>query len=274
MSALRQQSGETLLAREAGRNEVFPSGHAALDGYLNGGFRRGQLHEILAEDAEDNGSAAGFAAMLGLCGLRAGQSILWLRTLAATRRGGRFNPAGFAELGGDPAALLIAVAETETALLRSTADALRCDAFGVVVTECWGAPAILDLTAFRRLTLAADRSGVTSVMLRLGASEQPSTACTRWAVRAAASAPLEANAPGCPAFDLTLLRWRSGPFGRSWRVEWDRDAGRFREPARKTDPAAARTDTGAGGRAAFPGAVAALPRIGQAAAHERKRRIA
>ncbi len=209
---------------------VFTSGHAALDAYLDGGFDRGQLHEVFADSTEDNGCATAFAAMLALRGLQPGKSILWLRTISATRKGGRFNPAGFAELGGDPSALLMAVAPDETALFRSAVDALRCSGFGMVVIECWGSPAILDLTASRRLTLAADRSGVVAILLRLDAREQPSTASTRWTVQSALSTPLEANAPGHPVLDLTLLRRRVGPSGKSWQLEWDRDGQTFRQP--------------------------------------------
>ena len=247
---------------------AFPSGHAPLDAYLDGGFQRGKLHEVFGGAVEDNGSTAGFAAMLALRGLQPDRSILWLRTIAAVRKGGRFNPAGFAELGGDPSLLFMAVAPDETALLRSAADALRCDGFGVVVVECWGSPAILDLTATRRLTLAADRSGVTAVMLRLDAREQPSTAHTRWSVRPALATPLEARAPGHPTFELTLLRRRAGPAGKSWMVEWDRDGQTFRQPSAPRQPARPYEAT------PLRSAVVPVSGVGQAAARNRAKLIA
>lgn len=215
--------------------EVFASGHASLDAYLDGGFQRGQLHEIFAKTAEDNGSATNFAAMVALCGLEQDKGILWLRTIGAMRKGGRFHPAGLVELGGDPGALFMAVAPDDKALLQSASDALRCDAFGVVIVECWGSPSILDLTACRRLTLAAGRSGVTAIMLRLDAREQHSTASTRWSVGTATSTPLTANAPGHPTFDLSLLRRRAGPSDKSWLVEWDRDERSFRRCVQAQD---------------------------------------
>ena len=253
ISAFRKQLIEDRSLREEAAPETFQSGHLSLDAYLDGGFQRGQLHEVFADSADHNGSAAGFAAMLALRGLQSGKTILWLRTVDATRKGGRFSPAGFAELGGDPSSLLMAVAPDDTALLRCAADALRCHGFGVVIVECWGAPSSLDLTASRRLTLAANHTGVTPIMLRLGASEQPSTAHTRWLVQSAPSIPLEANAPGYPSFDLTLLRRRSGQSGKSWRVEWDRDARSFHQPKRRTQPAKPRK------RATFFGAMVSLP---------------
>ena len=270
-SALRKRLAGDVPGGAAPRHGLFASGNASLDTYLDGGFQRGQLHEILAGDAGHWGSAAGFAAMLALRALQPGKSVLWLRTIAATRKGGRFSPAGFAGLGGDPARLVMAVAGDEVALLRSAVDALRCDGFGIVVIECWGSPATLDLTASRRLTLAADRSGVTAAMLRPGAREQPSTANTRWSVRSAPSTPLAANAPGHPVLDLTLLRRRAGPSGRSWLVEWDSDEGRFRETTRQAGSAGS---AASGRAAALPGAVVSLPGVGQAAARLRARRIA
>ncbi|MBX7483546.1 ImuA family protein [Qipengyuania qiaonensis] len=268
LSSLRELTSQAGVSGGSSCHGVFPSGHASLDAYLDGGFQRGQLHEIFAESAQDNASSAAFAGMLGLLGLQTGKSMLWLRTLAAIRKGGRFNPAGFSELGGDPATLFMGVAGDETVLLRSASEALRSDAFGVVVIECWGTPAILDLTASRRLTLAADRGGVTAILLRLDAREQPSTASTRWVVRSAPSVPLEANAPGYPTFDLTLSRRRSGPSGKSWRVEWDRDKASFREPARPAESPGIRR------RAAVSGTMVSFPGVEQAAAGKSARHIA
>jgi protein ImuA len=211
-------------------------GHAPLDDYLDGGLRRGQLHEIFAGEDEDGGAAAGFAAMLGILAQNTGKGgakpLLWLRTEEAQRRSGRFHGTGFAELGGNPATILLATVPDTLALLRGAADALRCNGLGVVVVECWANPARLDLMASRRLTLAAEHSGVTALMVRPGGRPAPSTADTRWSVRAAPSRPLEANAPGPPVFDLTLLRRRAGPAGKSWQLEWNRDRHSFHEPTR------------------------------------------
>jgi protein ImuA len=90
---------------------------------------------------------------------------------------------------------------------------------------------VLDLTASRRLALAAEQSGATLFLLRLGAEPAPSAADTRWAVSAAPSEALEANAPGAPTFDIELLRRRSGPSGMRWRLEWNRDRLAFIDPA-------------------------------------------
>ncbi|MGJ8535728.1 MAG: ImuA family protein [Parasphingopyxis sp.] len=242
LSALRarlaKDAPDRALSRADGESDILALGHASLDDYLDGGLRRGQLHEIFTGKGDEGGAAAGFAAMLGILAQGTGKGgarpLLWLRSEEAQRRGGRLHGAGFAELGGDPATLVLVTVPDTLALLRGAADALRCGGLGAVIVECWGNPRLLDLMASRRLTLAAGHSRVTALMLRLGGAPAPSTADTRWSVCAAPSRPLEANAPGLPAFDLTLLRRRSGPAGKSWRLEWHRDRRIFHEAISET----------------------------------------
>src|SRR3546814_11738095 len=114
-------------------------------------------------------------------------------------------------------------------LLRAAAEIVRCDEVGVAVIELWRQPRPLDLTASRRLAVAAEASGVTALMLRIDAAPTPSAAHTRWQVAAAPSQPLEANAPGLPALDLTLLRQRGGAGGPPLCVDWGREGGGLAE---------------------------------------------
>ncbi len=123
--------------------------------------------------------------------------------------------------------------------LRSAADALACDALGAVVLEVWGEARQLDLVASRKLTLAAQASGVTCLVLRVAAEPQPSTAETRWIVQAAHSPPARLwSAWGAPVFDAQLVRNRHGPVGR-WIMEWKCDECLFSEPAAYPQPVAA-----------------------------------
>ena len=207
------------------------TGHDSLDEMLNGGLARGRLHELFAADSDDAPSATGFAAMLALLTAGRGLPILWLGTDDSERQGGRLQAAGLIELGGDPDRLVMGVAPDAKGLLRAAADAARCPGLGALIVECRGRCPALDLTASRRLSLAAEQSGVTLLLLRLGAEPVPSAAETRWAIRAAPSRALEANAPGPPQFEIELLRRRSGPSGMCWRLEWNRDRLAFREPA-------------------------------------------
>jgi protein ImuA len=210
---------------------LFATGHETLDAALGGGLSRGRLHELFAAEADDAASAAGFAAMLALRVGTTGAPILWLKSDDAARRGGRLYVPGLVELGGEAGSLVLAIAPDSRALLRAAADAARSVGLGALVAECWGKCPALDLTASRRLSLAAEQSGVTLLLLRQEAQPSPSAADTRWKVAAAESSAIETNAPGSPRFEIELLRRRSGPSGMRWRLEWDRDQCAFREPA-------------------------------------------
>lgn len=206
------------------------TGHGAFDSALGGGLAAGRVHEFFAADPLDAASAAGFAALLAL--RKGGKApLLWLRTAAAARRGGHLYAPGLAELGGDPDRLLLVEADDTKVLLAAANDAARCPGSVAVVVEIWGKFPALDLTAGRRLTLGARDAGVTLLLLRFDAVPGPSVAETRWNVAAAPSRALDAAAPGAPAFDLELLRWRGGPAGARWRLEWNRDERAFCEPA-------------------------------------------
>ncbi len=203
-----------------------PTGHEAIDAALGGGIARARLHELFAADGDDAASAGGFAAMLAV---RLGGPLLWLREDRAQRAGGGLFAPGLADIGFDPAQLLMLVLPDPLAVLRAAAEALRCAALGAVVIELWGAAPVLDLTASRRLALAAGESGVTALMLRVDAAPVPSAAWTRWQVAAAPSLALEASAPGHPTMRLDVLRQRGRHDGGRWHVEWNRDQNCLRE---------------------------------------------
>lgn len=226
---------------------LAPLGHADVDTALGGGLARGRLHELFALDSADASSGAGFAAMLAR---RLGGPVVWLRAEAAEKLGGGLHAPGLGEIGVDPATLILGVLPDAKDVLRAGLDVVRCAAVGVAVIELWRGVRELDLTATRRLAVAAESSGVTALLLRVEAVPMPSAAHTRWAVRAGPSAALEANAPGHPAIDVELLRQRGRPAGAGWLLEWDRDRTIFREP----------------GDAALSGAVVPLPPGGPAGA--------
>lgn len=232
LALLRRQLERIEPRREAAPAGLATLGPTAIDRALGGGLARGRVHEIFAEEAEA-GPGAGFAALLGLRA-GAGRPFLWLRSEAAQKRGGRLHASGLAELGFDPAALLLALVPDEPALLHAAAEAARCAGLGAVLVECPGPMRGLDLTASRRLMLAAEASGATLFLLRIAAEPSPSAADTRWRATAAPSRALEAQAPGAPMFDIELLRRRAGPPAGPWRVEWDRDRRHFQQPESET----------------------------------------
>ena len=204
-------------------------GHAGADAALRGGLAVAAVHEVFAAGHQSS-AATGFIA--GLAGrLAPRRPLVWVRQDFSEIELGALSMSGWAELGLDPRSVVsVRAADVDTAL-RTAADAL------------------LDLTASRKLTLAAQASGVTGLLLRVAAQPSPSTAESRWIVRAAHSppaAPLTLAAPlmpaapawGAPMFDAELVRNRHGPLGR-WIMEWKCDECFFAEPAAYPQPVAA-----------------------------------
>jgi protein ImuA len=213
-------------------------GHAEADAALQGGLAVGAIHEVFAEAGRQSAAATGFIA--GLAGrIARRRPLLWIRQDFSERETGALSMSGLAELGLDPRCLVTVRASDTEAGLRASADALACDALGAMVLEVWGETQKLDLVATRKLTLAAQASGVTALVLRISATPQPSTAETRWIVQAAHSPPSAAWAAwGAPFFDVELVRNRHGLLGR-WIMEWKCDECLFASPAADPQPLAA-----------------------------------
>lgn len=185
----------------------------------------GRLHEIHVRGA-DHAAALAFA----LCsGAERRQNAVWVH--GADRARFRTLPAGqgLAQLGWNPANLLLVDVGNEQDLMRAGLEAARCPGVDLVILEAAGCCASYDLTASRRLALAAERSRAGMIVLRRDADPRPSAAYTRWAITSAPSHALEADAPGLPAIHAELLRWRGGTAGQHWRFEWDGDHGTFRD---------------------------------------------
>src|ERR1700722_20491237 len=234
LAALRSSIQRIEAHGDAYRSDKVALGHVDVDAALQGGLAMGAMHEVFAEGRQI-AAATGF--ITGLAGRAvARRPLLWVRQDFAEIESGALSMSGLAELGLDPRLLVtVRAADVDTAL-RTAADALACDALGGVVLEVWGQARLLDLVASRKLTLAAQMSGVTALLLRSGAEPLPSTAETRWIVRAAHSPP----SPhwGAPVFDAQLVRNRHGPVGR-WIMEWKCDECLFRKPAAYPQPVAA-----------------------------------
>ncbi len=203
-----------------------PLGHGEADACLQGGLRRGALHEILAEGSHEAAGAC-FAAALSFR-LAADKPVLWIRQDFSAAEYGELAATGLLELGLDPARLLVLRLADAEEVLRAGWDALSCRALGAVVIEVQGEPRILDLKASRRLTLASARKGVTAFLLRFKAESRAGTAETRGRIRAASSHD-KGEDWGFPAFEAELVRNRQGRTGH-WVMEWSCDDGLFREP--------------------------------------------
>ena len=202
-------------------------GETELDALLNGGLRADGLHEFHAADSVDAAAALGFTLLVAqLRHVLDGRPLIWARQDDAL--GTPYGP-GLIELGVDPDRVTLLMLKDGKALLRAGLDCVRDGAAAAVLIELHGRQPLLDLTATRRLALAGAQSETMVLLTRSGAAPAPSAAHTRWQVAAAPSRPLTAEAPGHPAFALTLLRRRGGREGLSITLEWNRDTASFRQ---------------------------------------------
>lgn len=206
---------------------VVALGAASLDAALNGGLRADGLHEFHAAQTLDAAATVSFTLLVARLRRELdGRPLIWARQDDAP--GVPYGP-GLVELGVDPDAVTLLMLKDGKALLRAGLDCVRDGAAGAVLIELHGKQPLLDLTATRRLALAAAQSATMVLLARSAAAPAPSAAHTRWQVAAAPSTPLPADAPGFPAFALTLLRRRGGREGMTLTLEWNRDTIAFRE---------------------------------------------
>jgi protein ImuA len=226
LDQLRALSAPTT-RQSSGVETAVAFGVDSIDRRIAGGLTRRALHEVFAASPEDASAATGFALMMAMRASPAGRSLIWVREGQCGRMNGHLYATGLADLGFNPDDLVLVDAPDTLAALRAGADIVKCGQVGAVVIEPWGKALAFDLTASRRLSMAAAVSGVFTLVVRNGAAPMPSAAHSRWQVAGAPSTALAANAPGYPAFDISLLRHRGGVAGLEARVEWNRDTRSF-----------------------------------------------
>lgn len=208
---------------EEGAVPLAPAIDAALPW---GGLARAGLHEILAADP---GAAGGFCAILLARAAAGGRGpVLWIAPEPDAW------PPGLARFGLSPADLILVRAPRPEDGLWAMEETLRCTAVAAALL----ALREVDMTAARRLQLAAEAGGALGLLLRPDAENPaPIAALTRWRVTAIAGTSGSPHDLGDPRWQLDLLRCRAGRPG-AWSVTWrastdsltTEDAG---EPARR-----------------------------------------
>ncbi len=224
---------------------ILPFDVAAIDRVLpGGGLVLGAVHEIIGHggDEEDGAAAAGFAAGI-LARLGAG-IVLWCQ-----KRPDLYGP-GLAAYGLDPARIVLVAVPRDDAILWALEEGLRAGNRAGLVAVI-GEIGRLPVVASRRLQLAAERSGITALVLRRwrdggeAAAErgQPSVAMTRWRIAAIPSAvppdlPEIGRWIGRPRWRVELLRCRGGGpavWPEIWEVETADATGHVCLPAELAD---------------------------------------
>ncbi|WP_196259898.1 ImuA family protein [Pelagibacterium limicola] len=206
---------------------LMASETVSLGGQLSGlpALSRSTVHEFFALRKEDAPATTGFVAGVVSRAGRESRLSLWVR--CAPLRAGALYGAGLAGMGINPATLIHLPVDNEKDALRAALEGLRCKGLASVVIDIAGPAPHLDLTATRRLKLAAAEHGVTTLILRAGTDPSPSAAQTRWQVAPSLSASPGLSLPGNPAFAVTLLKHPSEGTGRSWEMEWDHETRAF-----------------------------------------------
>ena len=171
---------------------------------IGAGLVRGALHEVCAASP---GSGVAFAAILLA---RCGGQVLWIAT---EQESNLVWPPGLIPFGLVSEKLILARAARWPEALWAMEEALRCPALGAAVLMA-GSGQGLDLTATRRLHLAAEAGGVFGLLLRPDGAAGASAARTRWHI-----APLASDA--APRWRLTLLRQRGGAPAGPWNVAFN-----------------------------------------------------
>ena len=205
----------------------------ALDAVLRGGLGRGALHEILAAEPGDAGAASGFAlALAARFAAEAKTPVVWILEDAAGSESGVPYAPGLSEHGMSPERLVVVRTADGPDSLWAMEEALKCRAVGAVVADLWRTRSY-DLTASRRLALAAARHGTTGLLVPAGAAGGAqafsSAARTRFVVRAASGAPVPSAGgrvpmPGRAAWSVRVARLKAGighDRDKSWPLAWN-----------------------------------------------------
>lgn len=228
---------------------ALPFGVAEIDDRLpGGGLALGVVHDVA-----EGGSVEGVdtpAAVLFVAGILARMTgpVLW-----CLRTADLFAPA-LSQVGLKANRVIYAQAPDEKILPLLVEEGLRHGGLAAVVGEL----ATLPMVTSRRLQIAAERSGVTAIVLRRRRGSggqatarndartaiqdhQPTAAVTRWRVCVLPSSPLPAPGIGRARWRVELVRCRGG-VGGVWEMEGCDAEGRLGLPAQLADGSDSRQD--------------------------------
>jgi protein ImuA len=189
------------------------------------GLACGVLHEVSAASYGDGPAALAFLLALASLALKAKPGLV---TLVLSRRAcaewGRPYGHGLDRLGVDPSRLMLVEAHTDKEALWSLEEILRSRLQPVMVVGALAKH--LDLTASRRLNLAAAALAIPLALASLANTGGESAAATRWRIGTIPASRDRFGALLNSRWSVSLERCRHGRPG-TWFVEWDHVAHRF-----------------------------------------------
>lgn len=214
----------TMAAIEGSHLRAMPgikpaAGSDAIGAILGGCLNSSALHEFSPVLSSHLGAATGFVLALA-ARVSARKQVLWIRPQFADGEAGLLYGHGVALLGLPLDRVLTLRVARSIDALWAMEEALKCRAVACVIAELPDNGGIADLTATRRLSLAARRGGGFGFLFRHRASSFSSSAETRWEVAAAPSSPDRFGGLGRIAFALSLTKNRRGPTGHG-TVTWN-----------------------------------------------------
>jgi len=220
LALLRQQIAR--IERHSGSQDDRPqlsTGFETIDAHLNGGLRRGSVHEVFGAGSDRPVAVKPSRFVASILSGSSGQ-IVWITSTALD-----LHLAGLVQSGLSPGRLIIVQARPDS-MLGLCEDVLREPGVGAMVADL---DMPLTLTASRRLQLAAEYGNGIGFLLHreTGRSTPSASACaTRWRIRGAASSVVPFGAStgtgtiplGPEHWTIDLLRQRAGR-AASWTFE-------------------------------------------------------
>ena len=189
------------------------------------GLASGVLHEIMAATHGDGPAAVGFLFALTSLALKARPG---LAVLVASQRAfaewGRPYAQGLYQFGLDPGRLLLVETGSDKEALWAIEETLKSRVQPAMVTAVLASH--LDLTASRRLNLAAAALATPLTLASPAKAVGVNAAATRWRIATEPAARDRFGALSHPRWRLSLERCRHGRPGK-WFVEWNHVTHRF-----------------------------------------------
>lgn len=198
-------------------------GVAAVDAHLpEQGLTRHGLHDLAPVRYGDTPATLGFVLSLAIQRLnvdRRARPILWCRSAIECQEHGKLYGHGAESLGLSREKLLVLVLKKQVSLFWTMEEALKSGCFSSVISDA--ASQHTDLTITRRLSLSAGEGRSAGLLVFNRNHDTATASASRWKVAASPSPPphLEPQAPGHPAWAVTLSRIRGGRPGQ-WTLLW------------------------------------------------------